>query len=324
MKTALPINSTVIDARTQLFEKFASAEPFPHIVIDDFLTERLARQLLAEFPRFDPVQARAETGQIGRKAVVENMGEISPAFAELHAVIQSDDFLSLIGDITGIKNLLFDPEYYGGGTHENLTGQGLHYHVDFNYHPIRKWHRRLNLIIFLNHEWQREWGGNLQLIRDAWQDRGEPDVEIEPVFGRAVIFETSERSWHGFEAIGHGPGGAELSRKSIALYFYTVVRPPNEITAEHGTYYVGRPLPQWCSAGLTLTDEHVAALRDQISQREQWVKFMYEREVKWSSEMGELHQEIAAYTNRIVALERSRAYRIGRLLTAPARLLRRK
>ena len=51
---------------------------------------------------------------------------------------------------------------------------------------------------------------------------------------------------------------------------------------------------------------------------------MYEREVKWSSEMGELHQEVTAHRNRIEAIESSRAYRIGRLMTAPARFLRRK
>jgi hypothetical protein len=319
----LPISRLIVNNTSRLRSSFESAEPFPHLVFEDFLERQLLERLQAEFPRFEERNAGSETGKVGRKAVVEDMGSISPAFRELHELIQSQAFLGLVSQLTGIDDLLFDPEYYGGGTHENLSGQGLNYHVDFNYHPLRKWHRRLNLIIFLNESWQPEWGGNLQLIRNAWEDQGRPDVEITPTFGRTVLFETSERSWHGFEPITFGANQASRSRRSVALYFYTHERPSDEVTAEHGTYYVGRPLPTWCAPGLTLTDQHVASLRSQINDREEWVRYMYEREVRWSSEMGELHQDVASRQSRIDAIERSRAYRLGRLLTAPARLLRR-
>lgn len=320
----LQISSVVLESSDELNKTFQSAEPFPHLVFEEFLSAPLVERLQAEFPPFDERNAGSETGKTGRKAVIEDMGSISPAFKELHLMVQSDEFLSLLSRVTGIEDLLFDPEYYGGGTHENLSGQGLNYHVDFNYHPLRKWHRRLNLIIFLNESWEHEWGGNLQLIKNAWEDQGSPDVEITPTLGRTVLFETSERSWHGFEPISFSADGATRSRRSIALYFYTHERPSDEVTAEHGTFYVGRPLPNWCAPGLTLADQHVDELRSQISKREEWLRFLYDREIMWSSQMGELHQEIASHKSRIDALERSRAYRLGRLLTAPARLLRRR
>ena len=74
-------------------------------------------------------------------------------YAELDALIQSGDWLALLTRITGIPGLLYDPYYLGGGTHENRSGQGLDPHVDFNYHPSERWHRRLNLIVYLNRAW---------------------------------------------------------------------------------------------------------------------------------------------------------------------------
>ena len=179
MTTTLPIVSSIREGAEELRHRFSSAAPFPHLVLDELLEPDLLRRLYDEFPSFDEQRAANELGHIRGKAVQEQISAISPAYRELHQVIQTPEFLQAISEITGIDDLLFDPEYFGGGTHENLTGQELHYHVDFNYHPIRKWHRRLNLIIFLNHEWRREWGGNLQLHRDAWRNpgrRGAPRV----------------------------------------------------------------------------------------------------------------------------------------------------
>ena len=289
MTTTLPIVTSIRESAEELRHRFSSASPFPHLVLDEFLEPDLLRRLYDEFPSFDEQRAANELGHIRGKAVQEQISAISAAYRELHQVIQTPEFLQAISEITGIDDLLFDPEYFGGGTHENLTGQELHYHVDFNYHPIRKWHRRLNLIIFLNHEWRREWGGNLQLHRDAWRDTGTPDVEVLPEYGRAIIFETSERSWHGFEQITAGPTGETLSRRSIALYFYSESRPHREITAEHGTYYVGRSLPEWCRVGAELDAEQIEWLREQMLKREDWISYLYDREVRWSTDFGRLN-----------------------------------
>jgi Rps23 Pro-64 3,4-dihydroxylase Tpa1-like proline 4-hydroxylase len=323
MSRSLPIVPSVTENLGELQNRFSTAQPFPHLVFEEFLDPSLLARLHDEFPDFDAQRAANELGHIRGKAVHEQISTISAAYHELHEIIQTTEFLNTISKMTGIPDLLFDPEYFGGGTHENLTGQGLHYHVDFNYHPIRKWHRRLNLIIFLNHEWQREWGGNLQLHRDAWVDEGDADVEVLPEYGRAIIFETSERSWHGFEQITAAPNGGRLSRRSIALYFYSATRPNDQVTAEHGTYYVGRPLPDWLVEGATISKAQLDYLQEENSLQRDWVSYLYDREVRWSTDFGRLNDQIREQSEQIKAVERSSAYRLGRLLTAPARLLRR-
>ena len=81
-------------------------------------------------------------------------------------MLQEAKFLGLLGEITGIPRLRYDSNYVGGGTHENLAGQDLDPHVDFNFHPRSNLHRRLNLLLFLNNEWEPDWGGLLELHRD--------------------------------------------------------------------------------------------------------------------------------------------------------------
>ena len=135
-------------------------------------------------------------------------------------------------EITGIPNLLYDPDYVGGGTHQNLHGQDLDPHVDFNYHPKNQRHRRLNLIVFLNPEWREEWGGAFELHVNPWLPPEEDTVKtIVPITNRCLLFETSENSWHGFRRINLPPEKKHLSRRSIAVYYYTSLHSSQQSTA---------------------------------------------------------------------------------------------
>lgn len=291
--------------------RFGSAHPFPHLVLEDFLRPELLRRLQAEFPPFDPERARNEYGEVGGKAVHEALGELGPAYAELDRLLRDPAFLALLSRLTGIPDLLHDPEYLGGGTHENRHGQELDMHVDFNYHPSARWHRRLNLILFLNDTWASAWGGALDLQRDPWAPEDPVAVRIAPLANRCVIFETSERSWHGFERIELPEGLRDrVSRRSVAVYYYTRLRPRSETSPEHATVYVPRPLPEHLVPGHVLDEGDLAAVRDLLTRRDTQMRFLYEREKEFSA--------------AIERLRRSREYRLGVRLIGWRRQLRRR
>ena len=267
----------------ELGRVFQSAQPFRHIVLEDFLAPEFCRELMAEFPAFDREKARNELGEEGRKAVNTNLPQLGPAYSRLDGLLRDRAFLEFMGRITGIPHLLYDPKYLGGGTHENLHGQDLDPHVDFNYHPLTQLHRRLNLILFLNPEWCEEWGGALELHVNPWLPEEEDRVKsVVPLFNRAVVFETSEISWHGFKRIELPPEKRHLSRRSIAVYYYTRRRPADETAPEHSTVYVPRQLPEQIRTGYSLKQADVDMLRTLMARRDMLIRFLYEREKEFS------------------------------------------
>ena len=255
--------------------RFLAAQPFRHCVIDDFLAPAFADALLAGFPAFERGNAINEDGVAAGKSTIERIRVLGDAYAALDACIQSPAFLGLVERLTGIDGLLYDPDYFGGGTHDNRDGQSLDTHIDFNHHPATGWHRRLNLIVYLNREWQDDWGGTLELRRDPHDPDNDEVVAVAPLFNRCVIFETTEHSWHGFPPIRLPPGRETLSRKSVALYFYTRERPATEAASRHSTVYVDRPLPAHLRPGRTLSERDVADLRDLLARRDAHNRRLY-------------------------------------------------
>jgi len=166
--------------------------------------------------------------------------------------------------------------------------------VDFNFHPITRQHRRLNLILYLSPEWDKDWGGSIQLHRDPYLDPSEDDIiTITPAFNRCVIFETNEHSWHGFKRINLPEERRNLSRKSFALYYYTDTRPVEETGAEHSTIYVEEHLPEDIHAGMLLDEEHLQQIRNQFTSRDQHLKRLYENIRQFYTELNDLRGHVA-------------------------------
>lgn len=273
--------------------RFAARDPYRHVVIDGFLAPEFAQRLLAEFPPFERGNARNEAGELGSKSTVEQIRSLGSAYSELDDLIQSPAFLDLVGRITGIDDLLYDPHYFGGGTHENRAGQDLDPHIDFNRHPIEDWHRRLNLIVYLNHEWQDDWGGSLELHRDPRAADNSIKL-VTPLFNRCVIFETTESSWHGFSRIAPPETHAHASRRSIALYFYTRDRPREELADTHSTIYVDRPLPDAFKEGMVLSEADMQTLRVLLTRRDHHIQRLYRDLTRIGAELEQARAALSA------------------------------
>ena len=252
----------------EIQREFRRAQPFPHVVVENFLREDICESLLRDFPAFDEKYAVDEHGTIGRKAVIERVSGISASYGAFYRYINSAPFLEAMSALTGIPDLIADPTLFGGGTHENRDGQGLNVHVDFNIDERRMLHRRINLLIYLNREWEESWGGAIELHSDPLNPAADSVKSFVPLFNRAVIFETSEFSWHGFPRIALPPDKRHMSRKSFSIYLYTKDRPIEEIVASHATFYVGEPLPAYIKAGHTLSEGDFNEISNRLVERD--------------------------------------------------------
>lgn len=313
------ISQNVLNRVEQYREEFLSAEPFRHVVIDDFLEPAGAEQMLRDFPAFDPAKALNEMGEVGNKAVFENIADLSPFYRRLAEHVESREFLDTISALTGVEGLLSDPTHFGGGTHENLHGQELDPHVDFNYDE-RTWvHRRLNLLLYLNKEWEDEWGGSLELHSDPSRPEENRVKVVTPLFNRCLIFETSERSWHGFSIIRLPPDKRHLSRKSFSLYLYTKERPEEEIAPPHTTFYIQRPLPDHIRPGRTLSDEDFETIRQLLYKRDRFIENYQKRELEHGRIYKDMLHNLHVANDTLFQIRVSRSWR----MLAPLRRLKR-
>ena len=93
------------------------------------------------------------------------------------------------------------------------------------------------MFLYLNEDWQDEWGGQLELWEADDADIRQKLVSISPLMNTMVIFTTSDVSFHGHPDPLRCP--PEVTRKSIALYYYTVEQGPDQSAKE--TMFVLRP-----------------------------------------------------------------------------------
>jgi len=198
------------------FEQYNSAEPFPHIAFDNFLPPAALDKCLEQFPKtansdsqtFDRDQERLKTSY--------QPDHLSPSVQTIFHALNSRPMLQFLEGLTGIKGLIPDPYFLGGGFHEIKNGGHLSIHADFNHHKILDLERRINLLVYLNKDWDDDYGGQLELWSN---DMSECVVSVRPDFNKAVVFNTTQESNHGNPNVVANPHGQ--SRKSIALYYYT-------------------------------------------------------------------------------------------------------
>ncbi|WP_010160406.1 2OG-Fe(II) oxygenase [Sphingomonas sp. PAMC 26617] len=200
-----------------LHDQYVAASPFPSIVIDDFLDPDLLRKVVAEFPRSDG-KTHFDRSQERLKYQYPPSEWSGPVTHSLFAAFNSDAFVGFLEEMTGISGLIVDPSFVGGGLHETKRGGHLGVHADFNQHVRLNVVRQLNLLVYLNEDWDESYGGNLELWDKGMKTR---EVSVLPVLGRAVVFTTTLDSYHGQPDPVTCP--PELSRRSMALYYYKAV-----------------------------------------------------------------------------------------------------
>lgn len=213
--------------------EYQSAEPFPHICIDDFLPSQILERVCAELAELPDPEAQFADGNQNRKTSY-NPDRLPRYTRELFHALNSRPFLNFLRELTGIKGLIPDPYFAGAGIHQVANGGHLDIHADFNVHQLMRLERRLNVLIYLNPDWQPEWGGQFEIWSTDMKERVKA---FDPIFNRMVCFSTSSNSFHGNPEPVRRPDGG--SRFAIALYYYTATW--DDSRREHSTLFQPRP-----------------------------------------------------------------------------------
>lgn len=210
-------------------QDFVAAAPFPHLVVDDIL-DPSASGVDGAFPEADwPHWARLGGGHERGKSACADITVIPDPLKGLLREMNEPSFLSFLEAVTGVPSLMPDPYLDGGGLHLSVSGGTLTPHTDFHEYARLAVHRRLNALIYLNHEWTPADGGCLELFE--YGER-EPARSIVPIFGRCVVFATDARSVHGFSQ----PVADGRARRSVATYYYTA-RPSQSFGGDSTTHW---------------------------------------------------------------------------------------
>jgi hypothetical protein len=216
----------------KLGEEFRGGHPFPHVVIDNFLPDDVARKVGAAFPGIDEIPWRLEGpgdsahsgSKYAEKVSTSDEELFPPTVRHMMAQFQSGIFCRFLDALTGYKHLAPDPSHYGCGLHSTGNGGRLMLHLDASRHPNKDMHQLINCIYYCSPDWKPEWGGGLELWN---QDASERVKTLEPLFNRMVIFYTGGKSWHGHPRPVTAPEG--MRRNSLALYYYTTDKTLSDI-----------------------------------------------------------------------------------------------
>lgn len=208
-------------------QKFLAAEPFPHIVIDNLINEEFLSRCSEEFPDLSKTkEAVRHSGRTDEKLASPRGNVFQPqSIYSLLSFLNSSEFIDFLQELTSVEEpLIPDPHFVGGGLHQIREGGFLKIHADFCRHPETNLDRRLNVLLYLNKDWEEDYGGHLDLYD---KEVSSCKQKILPVFNRMVIFNTNDFTYHGHPDPLQCP--PSRSRNSLALYYFSNGRPQSEL-----------------------------------------------------------------------------------------------
>ena len=210
-----------------LHQEYLKNKPYPHIMIDGLFNNLFLSQISRTFPDLEKAEKNfvrsGGPGGPGKNGSREGC-LIAKGFTK-HFIryLNSYEFVNLIQSITQIdEQLIVDHTLSGGGLHSTSKNGKLNLHIDFPKHRQNGLDRRVNVLIYLNKNWQREWEGDFVAVGKDFSAKS-----YLPNFNRTLIFETNDNTIHGHPSPLKCP--INIKRNSIAMYYYTLGRPKEEI-----------------------------------------------------------------------------------------------
>ena len=215
-----------------------SVYPFPHLVIDGFLSSKnlieLKDSLKFVTAKVKPKFFESEHGSKKEWKVEESITDSQyRPFQELMKFLSSYDCAKAIANVFDLNfELDGDPTFDGGGFVISPPGSFLGYHADFNFSSQVKKYRVANILLYMNENYSSTFGGTLHLL-----DSKSLTVEksVEPIENRALIFLTTDKTPHGVSK-----NMESFSRKSFNAYFYAENNPEDTDSNPHKTLWINK------------------------------------------------------------------------------------
>jgi hypothetical protein len=167
-----------------------AAEPYPHLIVQNFVRREAFERLNQEFP---PIE--------GPGSYPPESLQIAPLFAEFIAALESDALRGAFAEKFGL-------DLAGRPAMVTVRGRIRQANGDIHTDTASK---LITVLIYLNRDWEQA-GGRLRILRSMNMD--DLVTEIPPVGGTMLAFRVSDRSWH-----GHLP--SEGIRRAIQLNWVT-------------------------------------------------------------------------------------------------------
>ena len=243
-----------------LARQYPQRQPFPHVHLVDFFDADVAARVADDFPSATSEEWVHWKHYNENKLGLTRRALFPPSIGQVVDELNAPAFVAWISELTGIEGLVADPGLDGGGLHQSGPGGFLNVHTDFTtHHHQPTWRRRVNLIVYLNRDWDEAWGGAIEL----WdRDMRGPVVRIPPLFNHAVIFNTDQPSYHGFPEPLRCPDG--VSRRSLALYYYTIEKTPQ---VARSTDYRPRPADPFTTRAMIWADKKMVHVYSRVKSR---------------------------------------------------------
>ncbi len=207
-------------------------DPFDHSVISNFLPQEMVKKAELDFLSFNELINSQNQRYEKLKRGFNDYPKLPIAIKNIIDIFYSNEFIKVLEEKFGLEGVEPDWKLTGGGMHQSFNGGHLKIHSDFLYKRKSKQRRVLNLLLYLNSEWKNEWKGCLEL----WdKDMKLCKKKVSPYINNCVIFRTDKESNHGFPDPIVCP--EEISRKSIAIYYYVTEKNILPITIKKRKFF---------------------------------------------------------------------------------------
>lgn len=210
------INNNRIDV-SQLETIKTSESPFQHFLLENTLSESDLKDLqrdLAELEKTEP--SNVFKSNFGEKKEWKKFPNDLYRLNEFLDFYSSSYFIKILKQKFGISEeiqIFADNSYDGGGYVISPPGSYLSYHADFNFSNNVGKYRVLNVLFYLNQNYDFLSGGHLHLL-----DSKSKTVEkiILPKENTMLAFFTDDISFHGVSK-----NHENFFRRSFNLYYYS-------------------------------------------------------------------------------------------------------